>query len=74
MVNLRVDSTAYLVQGVIYVNHTSAKTVGTYITPTRTIFTIDAGPVRVNLTYLTPIEVSLQLVRPALFNPIIQAQ
>jgi len=35
----------------------TANTVGAYITPTRTIFTIDTGPVRLNLTYLTPIEV-----------------
>lgn len=61
MVNLRVDGTPYLLQGVIYANYTTARTVGTYLTPTRTIFTIDAGPVRANLTYLTPIEVSQPL-------------
>jgi hypothetical protein len=55
---IRVDGTGYNFQGVNS-NYTTAKTVGAYITPTRTIFTIDAGPVRLNLTYLTPIEVSV---------------
>lgn len=51
------DGSGYIFQGVNS-NYTTAKTVGAYITPTRTIFTIDAGPVRLNLTYLNPIEVS----------------
>ncbi|CAA7266374.1 unnamed protein product [Cyclocybe aegerita] len=35
-----------------------ARTLGAYITPTRTIFTIEAGPVQFNVTYLSPIEPS----------------
>lgn len=56
IVTIRVDGSGFLLQG-YHVNYTSADTVGVYITPTRTIFTLDAGPVRVNLTYLSPIEV-----------------
>ena len=56
--DIRVDDKAYIFQGDrSNLSHTTAKTVGAYITPTRSIFTIDAGPVRLNLTYLTPIEV-----------------
>jgi len=56
MVSIRVDGSGFLLQG-YHSNYTSANTVGIDITPTRTIFTLDAGPVRVNLTYLSPIEV-----------------
>jgi hypothetical protein len=56
IVTIRVDGSGFLLQG-FHVNYTSASTVGVDITPTRTIFTLDAGPVRVNLTYLSPIEV-----------------
>jgi len=58
MGDIRVDDIAYIFQGGrSNLSHTIATTVGAYITPTRSIFTIDAGPVRLNLTYLTPIEV-----------------
>ena len=57
--NIRVDGSGYVFQGVNS-NYTTTRTVGAYITPTRTIFTIAAGPVRFNLTYLNPIEVGLQ--------------
>jgi len=56
MIAARVDGTGYIFQG-IHVNYTNAKTIRTNITPTRTIFTIEAGPMRVELTFLTPIEV-----------------
>jgi len=52
-----VDGSPYLIQGV-HTGYTAATTIGVYITPTRTIFTVDAGPVRANISYLTPIEVN----------------
>ena len=61
MMAVRVDSTAYLLQGENQTNFVTAKTIGAYITSTRTILTMDAGPVRVNITYLTPIEVRWHL-------------
>ncbi|KXN89757.1 hypothetical protein AN958_05297 [Leucoagaricus sp. SymC.cos] len=36
--------------------HTAAKTVANEFTPTRTIYTIQAGPVQFNVTFFTPIE------------------
>jgi len=53
-----VDGTRYILQGASYTNYTASKVNATFITSTRTIFTMDAGPVRFNLTYLSPIEVS----------------
>lgn len=56
---VRVDGTSYTIQGNRNnVNYTGVGvTLSTSITPTQTRFTIAAGPVSVNLTYLTPIEV-----------------
>jgi len=58
MIAARVDGTGYILQGGQYANYTASKVNATFITSTRTIFMMDAGPVRFNLTYLTPIEVS----------------
>ena len=58
MIAARVDGTGYILQGARRVNYTASRVNATFITPTRTIFTMDAGPVRLNLTYLTPIQVS----------------
>ena len=58
LIAVRVDGTAYMLQGEIQQKFMVAKTIGAYITSTRTILTMDAGPLRVNITYLTPIEVS----------------
>ena len=58
MIAARVDGTGYILQGAQRANYTISNMNATFITPTRTIFTMDAGPVRLNLTYLTPIEVS----------------
>jgi hypothetical protein len=57
MVAARVDGTGYILQGA-NANFSVPKVNATFITPTRTILMMDAGPVRLNLTYLTPIEVS----------------
>ncbi len=57
MIAARVDGIGYILQGV-HTNYTASNVVAAFITPTRTIFMMDAGPVRLNLTYLTPIEVS----------------
>ncbi|KAF8518821.1 hypothetical protein BU17DRAFT_66217 [Hysterangium stoloniferum] len=54
---IRVDGTGYLCQG-LHLNYTYASVVATYVSPTRTVITVDAGPVRANLTYLTPIELN----------------
>jgi hypothetical protein len=64
MIAVRVDSTAYLLQGDNRATYVPAKTIGGYLTSTRTILTMDAGPVRVNITYLTPIEVRFSFCRP----------
>jgi len=58
MIAARVDGTGYILQGAQRANYMASRVNATSITPTRTIFTMDAGPVRLNLTYLTPIEVS----------------
>ena len=57
MIAARVDGTGYVLQG-YHANFTASKELATFVTPTRTIITMDAGAVRLNLTYLTPIEVS----------------
>jgi len=56
MIAARVDGTGYILQGA-HANYTASNVVAAFITSTRTIFMMDAGPVRLNLTYLTPIEV-----------------
>jgi len=67
MIAARVDGTGYALQG-SHANFTPSKEFATFITPTRTIIMIDAGPVRLNLTYLTPIE-----VRHLVFSQILYA-
>ena len=52
---VRVDGSIWQWQGVGQ-NATVVEAV--YITPTRTIFTTRAGPVTLNITYLSPIEVN----------------
>ncbi|KAJ7127443.1 hypothetical protein C8R43DRAFT_831349, partial [Mycena crocata] len=39
-------------------NATRSAWISTQITPTRTIFTVDAGPMRLNVTFLSPVEPS----------------
>jgi len=59
-IGIRVDNASYVIQGrrdEFSLNYTEGATVSTYIMPTQTRFSIAAGPVLVNLTYLTPIEV-----------------
>lgn len=55
-IGVRVDNISYMIQGNDNsVNYTAVG--NTVSTPTQTRFIIAAGPVLVNLTYLTPIEV-----------------
>ena len=57
MVNfIRVDGELYGLLGTGGGNETSIQ--ATYITATQTIFTLRTGPVDLNLTFLSPIEVS----------------
>ena len=58
MIAVRVDGTGYILQGAQRANYIVSNVIAVFITPTRTIFMMDAGPVRLNLTYLTPVEVS----------------
>ncbi|KAF8168518.1 hypothetical protein B0H34DRAFT_62865 [Crassisporium funariophilum] len=53
---VRVDGRSWQWQGTSAAPPTT--TLAVYVTPTRTIFTVDAGPVRLNLTFLSPIEPS----------------
>ena len=57
LIAVRVDGTTYLLQGENQQNYVAAKTIGAVITSTLTVLTMDAGPMRVNISYLTPIEV-----------------
>ncbi len=70
---VNIDSTTYIVLGpketialaepFIYVNITH-----TTVTPTQTVFTTQAGPMQINLTYLNPIEVRLQSSIPFIIH------
>jgi len=69
MIAVCVDSTTYLLQGEAYLlqgepqsKYVAAKTTGAYITSTRIVLIMNAGPVRVNIMYLTPVEVSCFLL------------
>jgi hypothetical protein len=53
---LRVDGVTHLIFGQLSRANRSNVT-GSFITPTRTIFTLDVGPVEVSVTFLSPIEV-----------------
>ncbi|KAF8168510.1 hypothetical protein B0H34DRAFT_646042 [Crassisporium funariophilum] len=57
--SVRVDGTYYEWLG-NEVNSTTqfAPTIASYITPTRTVFTVEAGPIQFNTTYLSPVEPS----------------
>lgn len=57
LIAVRVDGKTYLLQGENQQNYVAAKTIGADITSTLTVLTMDAGPMRVNISYLTPIEV-----------------
>ncbi|KAI0280295.1 hypothetical protein BGY98DRAFT_1076449 [Russula aff. rugulosa BPL654] len=52
---LRIDGVTHSILGQLALAHRSNVT-GSYITPTRTIFTLDVGPVEVSVTFLSPIE------------------
>lgn len=69
---IRVDGSTYRVLGNNYdmsgaVGATGCNVTYTEVTPTRTIQTVQAGPINVTLTFLSPIEVrlSITLVRAA---------
>ncbi|KAN0113464.1 hypothetical protein V8E52_007745 [Russula decolorans] len=52
---LRIDGVTHLIFGQLALANRSNVT-GSFITPTRTIFTLDVGPVEVSVTFLSPIE------------------
>ena len=57
---IRVDGQAYNLLGIPGVtNHTNANQKNVLFTPTRTSFLLTAGTVDVNMTFLSPIEVSI---------------
>ena len=56
---LRIDGVTHLILGQLALAHRSNVT-GSFITPTRTIFTLDVGPVEVSVTFLSPIEVCVE--------------
>jgi hypothetical protein len=56
---LRIDGVTHLILGQPALAHQSNVT-GSFITPTRTIFTLDVGPVEVSVTFLSPIEVCVE--------------
>ena len=59
---IRVDGQAYNLLGIPGVaNYTNANQTNVLFTPTRTSFLFTAGNVNVNMTFLSPIEVSLPL-------------
>ena len=55
---VRVDGTAYQWLGNGSPSLQFATSSDVQITPTRTIFTLQAGPMALNVTFLSPIEVS----------------
>lgn len=62
---IQVDNVAYKWLGADTVSKT-ANLSGIQVTPTRTIYTIQAGPMDVIVTFLTPIEVRCRVHRDAL--------
>lgn len=58
---IRVDDQIYQWLGGL-INNSYSNTVVTEITPTRTIFTLQAGHIQFNATFFTPIEVILFIV------------
>ncbi|KAF9007841.1 hypothetical protein BDQ17DRAFT_1323784 [Cyathus striatus] len=60
---IRVDGTTYMWMGAGF--NPKANTTASYITPTRSIFTFEAGQIAFNATFLSPIEPS-NLVRQSL--------
>jgi hypothetical protein len=56
---LRIDGVTHSVFGQLALANRSNVT-GSFITPTRTIFTLDVGPVEVSVTFLSPIEVRVE--------------
>lgn len=56
---LRIDGVTHSIFGQPALANRSNVT-GSFITPTRTIFTLDVGPVEVSVTFLSPIEVCVE--------------
>ena len=57
---LRIDGVTHLIFGQLALAHRPNLT-GSFITPTRTIFTLEVGPVEVSVTFLSPIEVCVEV-------------
>jgi hypothetical protein len=57
---LRIDGVTHSIFGQLALANRSNVT-GSFITPTRTIFTLDVGPVEVSVTFLSPIEVRVEV-------------
>lgn len=57
---LRIDGVTHSIFGQLALSNRSNVT-GSFITPTRTIFTLDVGPVEVSVTFLSPIEVRVEV-------------
>ena len=56
---LRIDGVIHSIFGQPALANRSNVT-GSFITPTRTVFTLDVGPVEVSVTFLSPIEVCVE--------------
>lgn len=56
---MRIDGTSYEWLGTTTEYGGATNLTATTITPTRTVFTIQAGPMDLNVTFLSPIEVRL---------------
>ena len=54
---IRVDGLTYSWMGQYDIQNSTAVVTGIKVTPTRSIFTMQAGPMNVTVTFLTPIEV-----------------
>lgn len=64
---VRVDGTPYqILGGGITPAITAANQTAVVITPTRTSFLLNAGPIIVNMTFLSPIEVCISVICDAI--------
>ena len=57
---IRIDGTTYAWLGQDGIDNASATVTDFQITPTRSIFAMQAGPMNLTVTFLSPIEVSCQ--------------